>query len=128
MICLSVGASCSFGVALPLAGESERRVVSLHSGDAIMFGGPSRFVEHAVLGVQLDMRPAWMTADACRVSLTFREAPSALGREDCFRSFDLSNEVKECFERTQHEWREGDPLADCSQCNGGECVIPEDGA
>jgi len=64
--------------------------------------------------------------DSCRVSLTFRESPSVLGRENRFRNFDLSNGVKECFERTQREWREGDPLAECSECNEDERVLPEE--
>ena len=127
VILLSIGASCRFGVALPSADKSKRCVVSLHSGDVLLFGGPSRFVEHAVLAVQLDTRPAWMASpDSCRVSLTFRESPSVLGRENRFRNFDLSNGVKECFERTQREWREGDPLAECSECNEDERVLPEE--
>ena len=128
VILLSIGASCRFGVTLPPSARKSKRkrsVVSLHSGDVLLFGGPSRFAEHAVLAVQLGTRPAWMASrDSCRVSLTFRESPSALGREQCFRNFDLSNGVKECFERTQLEWREGDPLAECSECNEGECVLP----
>ena len=115
IILLSIGASCRFGVMLSSAGKRERCVVSLHSGDVILFGGPSRFVEHAVLDVQLGTRPAWMASpDSCRVSLTFRESPSILGHEDRFRKFDLSNGVKECFERSQREWREGDPLVECN--------------
>ena len=115
IILLSIGASCRFGVMLSSSGKRERCVVSLHSGDVILFGGPSRFVEHAVLAVQLGTRPAWMASpDSCRVSLTFRESPSILGHENRFRNFDLSNGVKECFERSQREWREGDPLVECN--------------
>ena len=41
VILLSIGASCRFGVALPSVGKSKRCVVSLHSGDVLLFGGPS---------------------------------------------------------------------------------------
>ena len=41
-------------------------------------------------------------------------SPSILGHENRFRKFDLSNGVKECFERSQREWREGDPLVECN--------------
>ena len=47
VINLSVGASCKFGISLPIRGAelSESRYLQLHSGDAIIFGGPSRFIE-----------------------------------------------------------------------------------
>ena len=128
VINLSVGASCKFGVELPLVDTSYKQIirVELHSGDAILFGGPNRFVKHAVLGVLLDKTPAWMTTNPCRVSLTFRDAASVLGREDFFRNFDVSNEW---FERTQTEWRAGDPLvepevAEAACINEDECMIP----
>ena len=100
---LSVGASCTFGVRLP--GGRERRI-KLDSGDALLFGGPCRFIEHAVLDVHLDERPAWMD-EAYRLSLTFRDASSVLGQEAFYRSFDVN---KGWFRKTQRAWRPGDPL------------------
>lgn len=97
---LSVGASCRFGVRLA---DGSVRKLTLRSGDALLFGGPSRFVEHAVLEVLLDELPAWMSADdARRLSFTFREAPSVLGHEHKYRTFDVSAKF---FERTQRAWR-----------------------
>merc|ERR1719171_1086150 len=75
---LSVGASCEFGVEMGLFGE--KRTIRLRSGDAVLFGGPCRYVQHAVTCIDLDERPSWM-ADAYRLSFTFREATSVLGQE-----------------------------------------------
>ena len=104
---LSVGASCRFGVRL---GGTELEV-RLRSGDAILFGGPSRFVEHAVLEVLLDEMPTWMAeeghGDPMRLSFTFREAPSVLGHEDKYKTFDVGQDF---FEATQCAWRPSDGL------------------
>ena len=106
VINLSVGAACTFGVRV----EGKVRKVRLASGDALLFGGPSRFVEHAVLDVHLDERPAWLGEDeAYRLSFTFRDASSVLGREHDFRTFDASNRW---FRRTQRAWRPGQALVD----------------
>jgi len=110
VINLSIGASSCFGVTLLLPDKTSQRFgVELRSGDAILFGGPSRFIEHAVLGVMLDKKPTWMTEDPCRMSLTFRAAPSVSGREEFFRNFKIKGDW---FQRTQTEWREGDPLVE----------------
>lgn len=82
---LCVGASCVFGVRCP--GGRERRL-TLRSGDCLLFGGPCRFVEHAVLEVLLHERPRWMPAAAARrFSFTFRDSPEVAGREAEFRYF-----------------------------------------
>jgi len=101
---LSVGASCIFGVRDDRTGRE--RKVRLRSGDALLFGGPSRFIRHAVLKVLLDEVPPWMD-DACRLSFTFREAPSVLGQEEHYRRFEVR---QRWFEETQRAWRTGDPL------------------
>jgi len=128
VINLSVGASCKFGISLPIRGAelSESRYLQLHSGDAIIFGGPSRFVKHAVLEVDISQKPTWMTdSNACRFSLTFREASSVLGREDFFRNFKVDSEW---FDRTQSEWRQGDALVEpeIAEAEEEECVLPDD--
>jgi len=107
VINLSVGASCVFGVRV----NGRVRKLRLNSGDALLFGGPCRFVEHAVLDVLLHERPEWMVAqgEAYRLSFTFRDASSVLGREDFFRTFDVTDGW---FKQTQCEWRAGDPLVD----------------
>lgn len=103
---LSVGASCDFGVE---AGLFRRRTtVRLRSGDALLFGGPSRYVKHAVKKVLLHETPEWMSAnDPYRLSFTFREAPSVLGQERYYRSFDVG---RKWFKQTQRAWRPGQPL------------------
>jgi len=103
---LSVGASCIFGVQ-----DDGRRgrvhKVKLESGDALLFGGPRRFVRHAVLEVLLDEKPRWMRGHAHRLSFTFREAPSVLGQEEHYRTFQVK---QKWFEETQKAWRPGAPL------------------
>ena len=42
-----------------------------------------------------------------RLSFTFREAPSVLGREAYYRTFEIK---RRWFEQTQRAWRHGDPL------------------
>ena len=110
IINLSVGATCTFGVRLP-SGSVNKLI--LRSGDALLFGGPCRFVEHAVLNVRLDELPAWLAAERraepYRLSLAFRDATSVLGREEFFRQFDVS---KGWFRSTQRAWRPGQPLVD----------------
>ena len=105
IINLSVGASCRFGVRLDDGTEHE---VRLRSGDALLFGGPNRFVKHSVLGIDLDEQPEWMDANSpFRLSFTFREAHSILGHEAKYSSFDVSTDQ---FEATQHAWQPGDGL------------------
>ena len=106
IINLSVGASCVFGLQ-DQTGRTHK--VLLRSGDALLFGGPSRFIRHAVLKVKLHDRPQWMAADDApyRLSFTFRAAQSVIGQEHYYRLFSVH---RRWFERTQRAWREGDPL------------------
>jgi len=105
-VCL--GAPCRFGVRHvdETGSRGHTRELHLGSGDAIVFGGPCRFIEHAVLSVDLDQAPAWMADEPSRVSLTFREAPSVIGCEEYFRSFSTGGS----FAEEQARWREGDAL------------------
>ena len=88
---LSLGAPCQFGVESVATGE--RRVIELRSGDALVFGGPCRFIKHAVLSIDLERSPTWMPVEQrARLSLTFREAchrphppPRACGGRPCFK-------------------------------------------
>lgn len=105
VINICVGSTCTFGVRI----DGRTVELQLRSGDALLFGGPCRFVEHAVLNVDHDDRPSWMAKGDLdgRLSFTFREASSVLGREDFFRNFDVG---AGWFEKTQSVWRLGDPL------------------
>ena len=99
---LSVGAACVFGY------KRGNRVekVRLRSGDALLFGGPSRYVQHAVLSIDLSDKPQWMCEeDAHRLSFTFRDAASVLGQEGHFRRFDVKKHLTQ-----QRTWRPGMPL------------------
>jgi alkylated DNA repair protein (DNA oxidative demethylase) len=105
-VCL--GAPCRFGLRHVDENGSRGRTreLTLDSGDALVFGGACRFIEHGVLSVDLDQAPAWMADDPSRVSLTFREAPSVLGCEEYFRTFSTGGS----FADEQVRWREGDAL------------------
>lgn len=91
IVILSLGAPCQFGVESVVTGE--RRVIELRSGDALVFGGPCRFIKHAVLSIDLERSPTWMPVEQrARLSLTFREAchrphppPRACGGRPCFK-------------------------------------------
>jgi len=87
-----VGASCKFGVRLD---NGEEKVLALHSGDCLVFGGPSRAIEHAVLEVNLDDTPNWMDKimKPCRFSFTFRDSPEVIGREEEFKFFKVAEHL-----------------------------------
>ena len=81
---LCIGASCVF--AFKHNDNDEERKVVLRSGDVILFGGPCRLIQHAVLEVLLDDCPGWME-NSCRFSFTFRDSPEVIGREHEFKYF-----------------------------------------
>ena len=110
-------ASCAPRLAAQVEANAKPSALWLREGggppDALLFGGPCRFVKHAVLDVNLNELPAWMAvecgAEPYRLSLTFRDATSVLGREEFFRRFDVS---KGWFRQTQRAWRPGNSLID----------------
>jgi alkylated DNA repair dioxygenase AlkB len=51
---------------------NEKREVILHSGDALVFGGPSRLIGHNVASIVPNTSPLANLRDA-RLNLTFRE-------------------------------------------------------
>ena len=85
VVSLCVGASCKFGV--KHADSDPERVLTLRSGDCMLFGGPCRLIKHAVLEVMLDDCPEWMAEHPVRFSFTFRDSPEVLGREHEFKYF-----------------------------------------
>lgn len=69
VVSLSIGDACDFcyrGGAGP-AGE-----VRLESGDVLVFGGPSRSVEHCVAGINQGCRPKELRMPRGRINITFR--------------------------------------------------------
>ena len=81
---LCVGASCVFGFK---HNDNDRvHTVTLQSGDVILFGGPCRLIQHAILKVDMEDCPDWMETP-CRFSFTFRDSPEVLGREAEFKYF-----------------------------------------
>ena len=88
---LCVGASCSFGY--KHKDEDEAKILTLRSGDCILFGGPCRLIKHSVLNVDLNDCPAWMKDQSVRFSFTFRDSPEVLGREHEFKYFRVSEHL-----------------------------------
>ena len=96
VISLSLGATCNFGWRPePLSGAAaaaaaEPRSTLLESGDVILFGGPSRYMEHTVKSVHsVASAPAWFQAPHAlgggRLNFTFRTAPEAFGLPNIHR-------------------------------------------
>ena len=88
---LCVGASCSFGY--KHHDEDEEQVITLRSGDCLLFGGRFRLIKHAVLHVDLEDCPEWMIDNPVRFSFTFRDSPEVLGREDEFKYFRVDDHL-----------------------------------
>lgn len=81
IVSISLGDSCVFVVGPPTAQvggapppPSECQYVRLHSGDAIVFGGPSRLVWHGVKSVFSGSAPGFLRLPEkpCRLNLTMR--------------------------------------------------------
>lgn len=87
VVSFSLGNTCSFAVCHNWTWQRAKefgRTINLESGDAILFGGPCRYIHHAVTGVKKGTAPpavrAALGADA-RLNLTFRDAPAVAGLE-----------------------------------------------
>lgn len=79
--------------------------VALASSDALLFGGASRMIQHAIVGrtlqdgtsiraispgtapLDLDLGPELLPGHGVRVSFTFRETPNVIGSEHLYKSF-----------------------------------------
>mmetsp|Transcript_33474 Transcript_33474/g.50497 ORF Transcript_33474/g.50497 Transcript_33474/m.50497 type:complete len:143 (+) Transcript_33474:3-431(+) len=88
---LCVGASCLFG--FNHSESDPERVIQLNSGDVLLFGGPCRLIRHAVHEVLLDEVPSWMKDSPLRLSITFRDSPEVLGREEEFKYFRVKDHL-----------------------------------
>jgi alkylated DNA repair dioxygenase AlkB len=96
---LCVGASCRFG--FKHEETDKEREVTLRSGDCLLFGGPCRWIKHAVLEILLEECPDWMKDDPKRFSFTFRDVPEVVGREDEFKFFKIKEHLvgQDSFEK-----------------------------
>ena len=70
--------------------DDEAESVLLASGDALIFGGPCRYVMHCVKRIHNpDSAPEWLQSPhplaGGRLNFTFRYAPEAFGREGEYR-------------------------------------------
>lgn len=89
VLSLSVGASSVFQFRQDEAEPAQS--LTLCSGDALIFGGPCRYILHAVKRIHgAGSAPEWLQAPhhplaGGRLNFTFRYAPEALGREGEYR-------------------------------------------
>lgn len=93
IVSINLGNSCVF--CLKDEENVEKKIV-LESGDALLFGGASRFLYHRVKKVHTKSAPEFITQlglDA-RINLTFRYTPSVFGQETRFKIFDALEKVK----------------------------------
>jgi hypothetical protein len=82
---LSLGSSATFSYK-HLDEDAEKSVI-LRSGDALIFGGPCRYIKHCVQDIKLQELPENWPLKPGRFSFTFRDSPEAIGREDEFKYF-----------------------------------------
>lgn len=92
VVSFSLGNSCIFGVCHRWSWQRAKEhatQIPLHSGDAILFGGPCRNIHHAVTGVQRGTCPAALRPQLgdARLNLTFRDAPAVQGLEQTTYKF-----------------------------------------
>ena len=86
VVSISLGNSCVFSIKCSDGTISD---LTLESGDVVMFGGPARFMFHAVKSVKFDC-PKYLhpIIGKVRLNYTLRYAPEILGREEEFKVFD----------------------------------------
>ena len=75
MVSLSIGLCADFGYKNAY-GDKTHAVVKLKSGDAILFGGPSRMIVHSVLRVYPHTMPGFLRGimRIGRLNITYRFA------------------------------------------------------
>lgn len=73
IISISLGASCLFRIGGFSRRDSEYQDIALHSGDVLIFGGPSRMRYHSVLGIENGKQIAEGISTNIRVNFTFRK-------------------------------------------------------
>ena len=86
VVSFSLGNACTFGLCHAWSwqrGKEHARKVELQSGDALLFGGPCRYIHHSVLGVRRQSAPAALVPllGGARLNLTYRDAPAVAGLE-----------------------------------------------
>lgn len=86
VISFSVGNACKFMYHCYDDGKKKMRSVRLNSGDAILFGGRSRYMLHAVPHIYQHTAPKPIEAliGNARLNMTLRHAPNIIGRESEF--------------------------------------------
>lgn len=87
VLSISLGNSCVFSI--KHIDTNEQIDVVLNSGDVIMFGGQSRFMQHSVGLVAMNC-PDYLIPiiGKARLNYTMRYAPEILGKEEQYKIFD----------------------------------------
>lgn len=77
IVSLSIGDSCQFEFYQPGKKKDGIEKIVLHSGDLLVFGGPSKMIYHGVTKILNHTAPNWLSNESKlkegRVNLTFRQ-------------------------------------------------------
>ena len=102
VVSFSLGCACDFH--LKHHDKDPAMTVRLNSGDAILFGGPARYIMHAVRTMHPGTCPPKVAevhstfsednGDAFRLNLTFRHAPELTGLEDTDRFYHFGSATR----------------------------------
>lgn len=58
--------------------------VYFESGDALIFGGASRFIWHSIFKIYPNTAPEFLPFKGARINFTFRNTPGIIGHEDLY--------------------------------------------
>ena len=107
VVSISLGDSCDFLVSHkkpqissdhPISNPKNlAHRVTLHSGDALIFGGDCRYIWHSIYDAHPNSCPKELPLEGVRLNFTFRYAPEILGKEEDFAIIDPNIEKDNQF-------------------------------
>ena len=94
IVSVTIGESCDFAIKDDY--ECPHKIITLHSGDIIVFGGPSRMIVHSVLKIYPNTRPPLLRFpyQPGRLNLTFREVNGTIDTS-MFPAYRVSYDIEE---------------------------------
>mmetsp|Transcript_9780 Transcript_9780/g.18433 ORF Transcript_9780/g.18433 Transcript_9780/m.18433 type:complete len:363 (-) Transcript_9780:413-1501(-) len=91
VVSFSIGDAADFGYKWRF--EDQEQIIKLESGDAIIFGGPSRMILHSILKVHPNTKPRALRMRQGRLNITFRDH-SELEAHEIDLGYDGDNRLK----------------------------------
>eukprot|EP01060_Flectonema_neradi_P001738 TRINITY_DN11066_c0_g1_i1.p1 TRINITY_DN11066_c0_g1~~TRINITY_DN11066_c0_g1_i1.p1 ORF type:complete len:270 (+),score=35.05 TRINITY_DN11066_c0_g1_i1:71-880(+) len=94
IVSATIGESCDFAIKDEY--DTPETVITLHSGDIIVFGGPSRMIVHSVLKIHPNTRPPLLKFpyQPGRLNLTFREVNGTIDTS-MFPAYRVSYDIED---------------------------------